>query len=158
WHVHNFTTYLGGGDDAIVNGAGGTIHIANGGIFLGSSGAAGNSFVNSGTIHTSGYGYIDMGSGVSLVPSLNPLPLTNNGLIDFVDGAPDDMLVIVGDLGGDGAISVDLSGLNGASDLLYVDGSVVDGTTQAINVNLLEGLPTGMQTEFAPVVAVSGNT
>ena len=156
WLVRNGTTDFGGGDDAIVNGAGGTIHLANGGIFLGASGADGNRFENHGVIRTSGYGLVDMGRGVALVPSLNPLPLVNDGIIDFVDGAPDDMLVILGDLGGDGAINLDMSLLNGNADLLYVDGSVVNGTTQAINLNVL-GVPTALTSEASPVVAVSGN-
>jgi outer membrane autotransporter protein len=157
WLVGNGTTDFGGGDDTIQNGAGGTIHLANGGIYLGSSGAAGNSFENQGTIRASGYGLIDMGTGpMALVPSLNPLAFVNDGIIDFVDGAPDDMLVIVGDLGGDGAINLDVSLLNGTSDLLYVDGSVVDGTTQAINLSI-DGMPGALQGDMAPVVAVSGN-
>jgi outer membrane autotransporter protein len=156
WEVGNFTRDFGGGDDAIVNGAGGTIHLADGGIFLGSSGAAGNSFENAGTIRTSGYGFIDMGRGVALVPSLNPLPLVNDGIIDFVDGTPDDVLVILGDLGGDGAINVDMSLLNGNADLLYVDGSVVDGTTQAITLSI-DGVPTALAGEAAPAVVVTGN-
>ena len=36
------------------------------------------------------------------------------------------MLTIVGDFAGDGDINVDVSGLNGTSDLLYIDGSVVE--------------------------------
>jgi hypothetical protein len=157
WHVANGTTDFGGGDDAIENGAGGTIHLSDGGIFLGSSGAAGNSFHNEGTILTSDFGLIDMGTGpASLVPSLNPLPLVNDGVISFVDGAPDDVLVILGDLGGDGAINVDLGLLNGAGDLLYVDGSVVDGTSQAINVSI-DGVPTVVNGQQAPVVEVTGN-
>ncbi|MGN6112351.1 MAG: hypothetical protein ACTHOC_04980 [Luteimonas sp.] len=149
WHVANGTTDFGGGDDAIENGAGGTIHLAYGGIFLGASGAYGNSFQNDGTILTSDFGVIDMGTGPAS-------PLVNDGVISFVDGAPDDMLVILGDLGGDGAINVDLSVLNGTSDLLYVDGNVVDGTTQAINVSI-DGIPTETSSEMAPVVAVTGN-
>jgi hypothetical protein len=157
WHVGNYTTSFGGGDDAIANGAGGTIHLYDGAIYLGSSGAAGNSFQNDGTIRTSDFGLIDMGTGpASLVPSLNPLPLVNDGIIDFVDGAPDDLLVVLGDLGGDGAINLDVSLLNGTADLLYVDGSVVDGTRQAINL-AMDGVPTTVHGEMAPVVAVTGN-
>jgi hypothetical protein len=156
WHVANGTTSFGGGDDAIENGAGGTIHLADGAIYLGASGSAGNSFQNDGTILTSDFGLIDMGTGpASLVPSLNPLPLVNDGIIDFVDGSPDDELVILGDLGGDGAINVDVSLLNGTGDLLYVDGSVVDGTTQAINLSI-DGMPDTLVGEYAPVVAASG--
>ena len=156
WLVDNGLTDFGDGDDALVNGADGTIHLAGGGIFLGNSGAAGNSFENAGILRTSGYGVIDMGRGVSPAPSPNPLPLANDGIIDFIDGTPDDMLVILGDLGGDGAINVDMSLLNGGSDLLYVDGKVFDGTTQAINVNI-DGMPTALRGEAAPVVVVTGD-
>ena len=66
-----------------------------------------------------------MGTGpVALVPSLNPLPLANTGIIDFLDGAADDSLTIVGDLGGNGAINIDLDLAGLASDQLYVDGSM----------------------------------
>jgi hypothetical protein len=147
WHVANGTTYFGGGDDAIENGAGGTIHLSDGAIYLGSSGAAGNSFHNAGILLTSDFGLVDMGSGAN--------PFVNDGVIDFVDGSPDDQLVIFGDLGGDGAINLDLSVLNGGADLLYVDGNVVDGTTQAINL-AIDGMPTTLVGEATPVVEVSG--
>jgi hypothetical protein len=149
WNVGNGTTYFGGGDDAIVNGAGGTIHLADGGIYLGAPGAAGNSFQNDGTLLTSDFGLVDMGAG-------NPLPFVNDGVVSFLDGAPDDLLVILGDLGGDGAINVDLGVLNGTSDLLYVDGSVVDGTRQAINV-AVDGVPAALHSDLAPVVEVTGD-
>lgn len=141
-------------DDSIRNS--GTLHLANTGIYLGGSASGGNSFVNTGTIRTQGYGLVDMGAGpAALVASGNPLPLVNDGVIDFADGSADDMLVIFGDLGGDGAINVDVSRLNGTGDLLYVDGDVVDGTTQAINV-FTDGMPTTLVGEAAPVVAASG--
>jgi len=142
------------GDDSIENS--GTLHLSYTGIYLGGS-ATGNSFHNTGTIHTDGYGFIDMGTGpAALVATPNPLPLVNDGVIDFVDGAPDDVLVVMGDLGGDGAINLDLSVLNGGADLLYVDGNVVDGTTQAINLSI-DGIPTAVKGTAAPVVAVTGD-
>jgi hypothetical protein len=144
-----------GADDSIENS--GTLHLSHTGIYLGGSASAGNSFENTGTIRTDGYGVIDMGTGpTALVAAANPLPLVNDGVIDFVDGAPDDMLVVLGDLGGDGAINLDLSVLNGGADLLYVDGNVVDGTTQAINLSI-DGTPTMLKGAAMPVVAVSGN-
>jgi outer membrane autotransporter protein len=157
WGLDGLASVFGSGDDAIDNGTGGTIHLSDGALYLGASSAAGNSFQNDGTIRVSDFGLIDMGTGpVSLVPSLNPLPLVNDGIIDFVDGAPDDLLVVLGDLGGDGAINLDMSLLNGAGDLLYVDGSVVDGTHQAINLSI-DGVPTAQHGEMVPVVAVTGN-
>src|SRR5690606_23779348 len=62
WVVDNYVTGFGGGDDSIDNGAGGRIHLANGGIYLGASGVDGNSFHNAGTISASDYGVIDMGA------------------------------------------------------------------------------------------------
>lgn len=142
-------------DDSIENS--GTLHLSYTGIYLGGSASAGNSFENTGTIRTDGYGVIDMGTGpTALVAAANPLPLVNDGVIDFVDGSPDDMLVVLGDLGGDGAINLDLSVLNGGSDLLYVDGNVVDGTTQAINLSI-DATPTALKGTPAPVVVVSGD-
>jgi hypothetical protein len=149
WHIANGTTYFGGGDDAIENGADGTIHFSDGAVYLGSSGPGGNSFHNAGTILTSDFGLIDMGGAGSN-------PLVNDGVIDFVDGSPDDMLVVLGDLGGDGAINLDLSVLHGGADLLYVDGNVVNGTTQTINLQI-DGTPTALKGTPAPVVAVTGN-
>jgi outer membrane autotransporter protein len=157
WGLDGLANVFGSGDDAIENGAGGTIHLSDGALYLGASSAAGNSFQNDGTILTSDFGVIDMGTGpVSLAPSLNPLPLVNDGIIDFVDGAPDDTLVVLGDLGGDGAINLDVSLLNGGGDLLYVDGNVVDGAHQAINL-AIDGVPTALHGEMAPVVAVTGD-
>ncbi len=132
WHVTNHSTDFGDGDDSITNAVGGTIVLANGAIHLGASGSAGNSLTNNGTIQVRGHDLIDMGTGAS--------PLTNNGVIDFVDGVPNDILTIMGDLAGDGAINVDISALNQTADLLYVDGSVVDGAAQTVNVNFA-GVP-----------------
>lgn len=145
WHVGNMTTTFGAGDDSIANGAGGTIHLAYGAIDLG-DGA--NSFHNAGTIRTSDFGVIVMGAGAS--------PLDNDGIISFVDGAPDDLLVISGDLGGSGEINLDVSLVNGTGDLLYVAGDVVDGTHQAINLSI-DGLVGVLDGGSAPVVAASGS-
>ena len=89
----------------------------------------------------------------ALIPSLNPNPFYNYGVIDFTDGHPDDTLTIVGDFAGDGDINVDVSALHVTSDLLYIDGSVVDGTT-TINPDVLD-TPESEWTEI-PVVYVSG--
>jgi outer membrane autotransporter protein len=160
WHVNNNSTDFGDGDDAITNGAGGTIVLANGSLHLGSSSSAGNSFINNGIVRVQGVaGLVDMGSGSqALVPSLNALPLMNNGLIDFVDGSPDDMLTIAGDLGGSGALNVDISPLNLTSDLLYVDGSIADGAVQTVNVDFT-GLPAaGSSVDPIVFAHVTGNS
>ena len=125
-------------------------------IDLGTYSADGNHFVNNGTITVEGTNEINMGGPLALVPSLNPYAFYNYGVIDFQDGSPDDVLTIVGDFAGDGAINVDVSGLTEASDLLYIDGSVVDGTENTVNVDFVD-LPTTASTEI-PVIYVSGNS
>lgn len=149
WFVDNHATDFGGGNDTIDNLAGGTIHIIDGAINLGSSTAGGNAFHNAGMLLVSGEGTIDMGSGPALaslsltqpaVPSLNAQALVNDGVIDFLDGATDDILTITGDLDGGGAINLDVSVLNGTSDTLYVDGSIADGAAQVVNATF-QGVP-----------------
>jgi hypothetical protein len=72
------------------------------------------------------------------VPSLNPLPFYNDGVIDFQDGATDDMLTITGDFAGNGDINVDASGLDGSCDILYSRWQRGLGTHGVINVDLLD--------------------
>ena len=149
-------SYFGGGDDLVLNY--GTINMSDAAIYMGTYSEYGNGFLNAGTITVSGDNLIDMGGGLdevidTLIPSLNPLPFTNYGVIDFVDGHPDDTLTIVGDFAGDGDIDVDVSAIHEASDLLYIDGSVVDGTTTIDPV--VHDTPTSEFTEI-PVVYVSG--
>ena len=151
--VSNF----GAADDSIVNSEAGTINFNDSQVFLGSHSDAGNSFVNYGLINVAGdTNLIDMGSGEdTLVPSLNPLPFENNGVIDFQDGAPDDMLTVYGDFAGEGTINVDADVDTETGDLLFIDGSVVNGTVQTINVDLANA-----EFEFfqIPLVAVSGDS
>jgi hypothetical protein len=157
----NSAIYLGAGNDTITNG--GTIHLTDSAIYLGAG--SGNSFTNNGTIKVSGNSLIDMGTGApppddsfvpTAVPSLNAIPLVNNGVIDFLDGMPDDVLTIVGDLGGNGAIDIDVSLLNGTSDMLYVDGSIANGGVQTVNV-AFDQLPTAAITTI-PFAHVTGNS
>lgn len=175
WHVDNDSTDFGAGadlisngsggliditgsltmgddDDTISNAGGGTIQLTDGAIYLG--GGSGNAFNNAGTIKVSGANnLIDMGTG-AVMPSLNTTPLVNSGLIDFIDGAPDGTLTIVGDLGGNGSINIDLTTPSGPADHLVVDGSVVSGTSQTVNVAVdFNGIPaaTGTPTPFAYV-------
>ena len=159
---------FGNGDDAIINH--GTISMFDAVINLGPPGSSGNSFANYGTITVSGaYNIIDMEGGSAAlamnaalsaaavaVSSSNPLAFYNYGLIDLRDGAPDDVLTIVGDFAGDGTIAVDVSGLNETADLLYIDGSVVNGSANSIDVDLLD-LPADGFAEV-PVVEVSGDS
>jgi hypothetical protein len=147
WNVTNHATDFGAGDDAISNAAGGTIALKNGAIHLGSSTEAGNSFVNAGTLGVSGESLVDMGTGVAIAPTgvisamsfspmaaPNPAAFMNDGIIDFVDGSPGDILTIAGDFGGVGAVNLDVNLVNGTSDLLYIDGDVIDGTQQTVNL------------------------
>lgn len=137
WHVGNHITNFGDGNDSILNAAGGTIDLSDAAISLGGSDGTGNSFTNSGIVRVGGEGLIDMGTTGSAV---NAQALVNAGIIDFVDGASDDTLTIAGDLAGDGALNLDVSALNGTSDLLYVNGDIADGASQAVNVEF-SGIP-----------------
>jgi len=133
---------FGDGDDHVVNR--GTLFMDDAAIHLGGY-TAGNTFDNFGTIKVSGSNVIDMD---------NPFPVNNNGVISFVDGVPDDVLTVVGDFAGEGAISVDVSGLHQTGDRLYVEGNVSDSAKQAINVNLLD-MPTAPSVAI-PVITASG--
>ncbi|GAB3389857.1 hypothetical protein [Lysobacter fragariae] len=134
---------FGAGDDHIVNN--GRIFLDNATIRLGGY-VNGNTFDNFGLIGVSGSNVLDMD---------NPVPVFNNGTISFIDGAPDDTLTIVGDFAGQGAINVDVSGLNQSSDQLYINGSVMQSTTQVLNVNLAD-LPAAASVDI-PLVYVSGD-
>lgn len=155
WNVSNDTTDFGTGDDAITNAAGGTIHFADGSLHLGGSGAAGNAFSNAGTVRVSGTGLIHMGSGATTAPA-NARALVNTGVFDFVDGATDDVLTIIGDLAGSGALQLDMNPLDTTSDLLVVDGSIASGAVQTVNVRF-DGMPS---LDLAPIrfARVTGNS
>ena len=128
-----------GADGSIVNA--GMIVMDNATIGLGGTGL----FDNAGTLA------IDGGS-----TAIETGLFRNDGLVSFIDGAADDVLTITGDFVGDGAIHLDVSGLNLSSDQLYIDGSVIEPTTQVLNVNLLD-LPTAASVEI-PLVHVSGDS
>ena len=164
WIVRGHSTDFGAGDDHLVNA--GHIVMDNAAISLGSSAtAAGNAFDNTGTLLVNGDSAIDMGTGVAAAPLmanaapvdvLNGNAFNNNGTISFLDGAPDDILTINGDFAGHGALTVDVSLLNQASDMLYVEGNVAPSAVQAINVNVLD-IPKARTVEV-PVVQVTGTS
>jgi outer membrane autotransporter protein len=149
----------GDGDDSLYNAEGARIRLAGSTIDLGYSGAYGNTFLNYGTVSANGSGnLVNMGNGpvAPLVPALNPYAFYNYGAISFQDGDTDDSLTIVGDFAGDGSIDVDVSGLHGASDQLYIDGSVASGTVATINVDLIDLPEVGLS--IVPIVYVSGDS
>ena len=111
-------------DDATINLGGNNAAYASAAAF-----AIGNVFDNAGTLLVSGdANRVDMAGAV----------MTNNGVINFVDGVADDMLTVAGDFGGEGTINLDVSGLNEAGDRLYIEGNVLDATAQTLNVNLVD--------------------
>lgn len=136
---------FGDGDDHVVNH--GTLVMQDAAIRLGGY-SAGNTFENFGTIAVSG--------DANVLDMDNPFPVYNNGVIDFVDGAPDDVLTILGDFAGAGAITLDVGGLHQVGDRLYIDGSVIEPTVQTLNLNLLD-LPTTASVDI-PLVQVGGDS
>ncbi len=146
WVVGNFSSYLGTGDDAITNASGGLIHLANGGIFLGAADGA-NAFDNAGLLQVSGFGLVDMGTEDSV--------LANDGMISLMDGGANDLFVLGGDLGGSGSLGFDANLASGASDYAYIDGNLVAGSTQAIDLRV-DGAPTSLSQSFE-VLAVTGD-
>jgi outer membrane autotransporter protein len=146
--------WLGEGDDTIENE--GTINLVDASIDLGTFAVDGNHFYNTGTVAVDGDSVIDMGGPIALVPSLNPYAFYNDGFIDLQDGEANDSLTIIGDLAGEGEINVDVSGADGSADQVHIDGSVVAGTTQTLNVALLDA-PDQASSSVA-VVTVSGDS
>lgn len=144
WFALGESTF-GEGDDHIANH--GTIGMDNATIRLGGY-TAGNTFENFGTLIVSGE--------ANVLDMDNPFPVVNGGTIDFVDGAADDRLTIVGDFAGDGTIRLDASGLHQTGDRLSIDGNVIATTMQTLDVNLIDA-PTTANIEI-PLVQVGGDT
>ena len=150
----SYSTDFGSGDDAINNQSGGTIRLAGGALGLGDS-VAGNTFANAGTIKVVGdANLIHMGMS-GTVPNL--LPLANTGIIDFVDGGTDDALYLAGDLGGSGAIHIDMDLANLVSDQLFVIGNMASGAAQTVNVRITE-MPTTASTAAVEFAHVTGSS
>jgi hypothetical protein len=142
WHAVGDSDF-GAGADQVANA--GTIVLDNATISLGAAGE-GDTFTSTGLVAVSGNNTIEL-PGASF---------TNDGVVSFLDGAADDRLTILGDFAGDGAIQLDVSGLAQASDRLYVDGNVVAGTAQVLDVNL-RSAPTSAST-LIPLLFVSGDS
>ena len=144
----------GDGDDGIWNY--GEIAMHDSLIDLGYHDSAGNYFYNYGVLSVDGdANLVHMGAGPqALVPSANPVAFYNEGVIDFQDGAADDLLTLVGDFGGEGSIAVDVDA-DGADQLL-IDGSVLADSVTTIDVALVS-LPK-QQSSTLQLVAVSGDS
>jgi outer membrane autotransporter protein len=155
WNAGQTASTFGAGDDAIVNE--GTINLDDSVIDLGYHDLSGNYFDNHGLITVEGSNTINMGDGplAPLVPSLNPNAFYNGGSIDFQDGHADDALSITGDFAGDGDIKLD-SALDGSSDILSIDGSVLAGTAGTIDVELV-GMADTIES-IVPMLYVSGDS
>src|SRR5690606_20337269 len=141
WEVDNFITSLGAGNDTIVNA--GTIHLANG---LVAMGEGANAFDNRATLQAQGHSIIAPGAGSAL---------SNSGTISMADGHAGDTLGIFGDLAGNGRVGVDLDLANGVADSLSVEGSLADGTVQAIDVRVI-GMPAAVAGAAATTIAGTG--
>jgi hypothetical protein len=162
WSVAGTGSDFGAGNDSFSNARGATLELADAGIAFGSGR---NRFDNVGTLRISGASFIDMTDGsataanAALVRPRGAEGFSNNGIIDFLDGAADDSLTIVGGFGGHGSINLDVSLDGKANDQLFVQGGIGNGTRQRVNVALLDGLPrsSDLGTELE-LVRVSGDT
>jgi hypothetical protein len=137
---------FGNGDDGIANA--GRIDLSDAFIDLGAATVA-NYFDNQGVLGIAGAANaIDMGGAFAFV---------NDGLLDFQDGAADDVLTIVGDFAGDGTIAFDVSGLAGTADLLYIDGDVAAARASTVDIALLD-FPGDSSSFEIPLIHVSGDS
>ncbi|MBB6189766.1 pertactin-like passenger domain-containing protein, partial [Rhodanobacter sp. MP7CTX1] len=141
------TSDFGAGDDTVSNA--GTINLSNTTISLGSD-PAGNQFGNTGLITVVGSNTITMDTGTPV----NPNPFTNNGTINFRNGAANNTLTIAGNFAGNGQLDMDVNGANGTGDQLKITGNVAAGSVSTVNVNLLTD-PTTAST-MIPLVQVGG--
>jgi outer membrane autotransporter protein len=140
WHALGDSDF-GAGVDTIANA--GTVLLDHATVRLGAAGE-GDAFANTGLIVVAG------GNTIELPGSA----LASDGVISFLDGSVDDTLSILGDLGGDGVLRLDASGLTGTGDRLYVGGNVTG--TQVLDVNLVAA-PTSAST-LIPLVFVDGDS
>lgn len=152
--ISNYGDISGGmltdaGDDYVRNYEGGRIFLTDDSIGLGDGD---NYFLNEGRIYADGSNTIDVGDYGLFV---------NNGTsIHMNDGAADDSVTVIGDFGGTGDVNVDVDGITLSSDMLYIDGDVLAGTENVINVDLLS-LPSAAALNGGatiPIVEVSGSS
>ena len=138
---------FGAGDDTVSNA--GMINLSNTTISLGSD-PAGNQFTNTGTITVLGNNTITMDTDTPV----NPNPFTNNGTINFRNGAANNVLTIAGNFAGNGQLNMDVDGAQGTGDQLKITGNVAAGSVSTVNVNLLSDPTTA--SSMIPLVQVGG--
>lgn len=152
--ISNYGDISGGiltdaGDDYVRNYEGGRMFLTDDSIDLGDGD---NYFLNEGRVYADGSNTIDVGDYGLFV---------NNGTsIHMNDGAADDSVTVIGDFGGTGDVNVDVDGITLTSDMLYIDGDVIAGTENVINVDLLS-LPSAADLNAGatiPIVEVSGSS
>ena len=86
--------------------------------------------------------------------------VNNGSSIHMDDGAANDALTIIGDFAGTGDVNVDVDGASGDSDRLYIEGNVLAGTSNTVNVDLLS-LPSAedvLAGQTIDIVSVSGTS
>jgi outer membrane autotransporter protein len=147
-----------GGDDYIYNGEDGRIFMNGDSIELG---GGDNLFVNEGKLYADGASnVINMGYSYGEGGYSYGLFVNNGSSIHMDDGAADDALTIIGDFTGSGDVNVDANGATLSSDRLYIEGDVLAGTANTVNVNLLS-LPSAadmLAGETIDIVSVSGSS
>jgi len=148
-----------GADDYVYNGEDGRIFLSDDTIDLGDGN---NYFLNEGRVYADGMNnVINMGySGGGEGGYSYGLFVNNGSSIHMNDGAADDALTIIGDFAGSGDVNVDVDGASGDSDRLYIEGDVLAGTANTVNVSLLS-LPTASEVlagETIDIVTVSGTS
>lgn len=147
------------GDDFIYNNESGRIFLTDDTIDL----AGGyNYFLNDGKVYADGVNnVINMGSYYGGEGGYYYGLFVNNGSsIHMNDGAADDSLTIIGNFSGSGDLDVDVDGATLSSDTLYIQGDVLAGTANTINIDLLT-LPSAAAVqagETITIVEVSGNS
>jgi hypothetical protein len=147
------------GDDFIYNNEDGRIFLTDDTIDL----AGGyNYFLNDGKVYADGVNnVINMGSYYGGEGGYYYGLFVNNGSsIHMNDGAADDSLTIIGNFSGSGDLDVDVDGATLSSDTLYIQGDVLAGTANTINIDLLT-LPSAAAVQAGAtitIVEVSGNS
>jgi len=152
WMAAGISTF-GTGDDFLRNV--GTIEFNHSTIDLGNPDTLGNRFTNAtgGVITVASSNSLSMGT-----TNANANVFVNNGTLNFQNGVAGDTLTIAGNFSGNsnGVIDMDVNGLNGASDQLNINGNVLAGSVNKVNVDLLTDPTTA--TTLIPLITVSGTS